>query len=87
MTRRADIIVAAAGHPGLITAEHVHPSAVLIDVGLNLTAAGDLVGDVDGAAVDGRVAARSPVPGGVGLLTTAMLLDHTLRAVPRRQRG
>jgi methylenetetrahydrofolate dehydrogenase (NADP+)/methenyltetrahydrofolate cyclohydrolase len=83
MTRGADIIVAAAGHPGLITAEHVQPSSVLIDVGLNLNATGDLVGDVDQAAVDGRVAARSPVPGGVGLLTTAMLLAHTLRAVPR----
>jgi len=82
MTRAADIVVAAAGHPGLIASEHVHPDAVLIDVGLNLSASGTLVGDVDHAAVIGRVAALSPVPGGVGLLTTAMLLDHTLRAIP-----
>jgi len=83
ITRTADILVTATGHAGLITAEHVHPDAVLIDVGLNLTPSGGLVGDVDRAAVTGRVAALTPVPGGVGLLTTAMLLDHTLRAVPR----
>ena len=52
-------------------------------VGLNLTGDGRLVGDVDAPSIIGRVAALSPVPGGVGLVTTAMLLDHTLRAVPR----
>lgn len=82
ITRSADIIVAAAGHPGLITADHVHSRAVVIDVGLNPTVAG-LIGDVDRASVTGRVAALTPVPGGVGPVTTAMLLDHTLRAVPR----
>jgi len=83
ITRTADIVVAAAGHPGLITTEDFRPDAVLIDVGLNLTDSGRLVGDVDRTAVSGRVAALTPVPGGVGLVTTAMLLDHTLRAVPR----
>ncbi len=83
VTRTADIVVVAAGHPGLITADHVHPKAVLIDVGLNLTESGSLVGDVDAESVAGRVAALTPVPGGVGPVTTAMLLDHTLRAVPR----
>ena len=83
ITRTADIIVSATGHPGLITADHVHPDAVLIDVGLNISTSGGLVGDVDQAAVTDRVAALSPVPGGVGLLTTAMLLDHTLRAAHR----
>lgn len=83
VTRTADIVVAAAGHPKLITADHVNEDAVLIDVGLNLTESGALVGDVDAQAVVGRVAALTPVPGGVGPVTTAMLLDHTLRAVPR----
>jgi methylenetetrahydrofolate dehydrogenase (NADP+)/methenyltetrahydrofolate cyclohydrolase len=83
ITRTADIVVAAAGHPGLITGEHVHPGAVLIDVGMNVTGSGGLIGDVDQASVSGLVAALTPVPGGVGLVTTAMLLDHTLRAVTR----
>jgi len=81
ITRTADLVIAAAGHPGLITVEHIHPEAVLIDVGLNLTPAGKLVGDVNATEVIGHVAALTPVPGGVGPVTTAMLLDHTLRAV------
>lgn len=83
ITRSADIVVSATGQPGLITAEHVDTDAVVIDVGLSVTPAGGLVGDVNRASVTGRVTALTPVPGGVGLLTTAMLLDHTLRAVPR----
>ena len=83
VTRGADILVTATGRPGLITATHVHPDAVVIDVGLHVTESAELVGDVERAAVVGHVAALSPVPGGVGRLTTAMLLDHTLRAVNR----
>ncbi len=83
ITRTADVVVVAAGHPGLIVPDHVRPDAVLIAVGLYPTHSGGLGGDGDAAAVTGRVAAVTPVPGGVGPVTTAMLLDHTLRAVPR----
>ncbi len=77
--RAADIVVAAAGVPGLIGREHVREGAVVIDVGINRTAAG-LVGDVDFAAVRPRAGAITPVPGGVGPLTTACLLANTVRA-------
>ncbi|HEX6352937.1 bifunctional 5,10-methylenetetrahydrofolate dehydrogenase/5,10-methenyltetrahydrofolate cyclohydrolase [Actinophytocola sp.] len=79
-TRSADVLVAAVGRPGLITAEHVNPHAVVIDVGTNPTADGGLVGDVDQEAVSGRAAALTPVPGGVGPVTTALLLRHTINA-------
>ena len=78
-TRRADILVAAAGRPGLITADMVKPGAVVIDVGVHRTEAG-LVGDVrfdEVSAVAGRI---TPVPGGVGPMTTAMLLVNTVSA-------
>jgi methylenetetrahydrofolate dehydrogenase (NADP+)/methenyltetrahydrofolate cyclohydrolase len=82
ITREADILVAAAGSPGLITADHVRPGAVVVDVGINRV--GDrLVGDVDGEAVAGVAAALTPVPGGVGLMTRAMLLVNTLAAATR----
>ena len=77
-TRRADVLVVAAGQPELITAEHVGPHAIVIDVGTNATADGGLVGDVDAASVSGRVAGLTPVPGGVGPVTTALLLQHTI---------
>ncbi|WP_209270527.1 bifunctional 5,10-methylenetetrahydrofolate dehydrogenase/5,10-methenyltetrahydrofolate cyclohydrolase [Streptomyces sp. NEAU-H3] len=79
VTREADILIAAAGQPGLVTAEHVRPGAIVIDVGTNPTPAGGLTGDVDPGAA--RVAgALSPVPGGVGPVTTAVLLAHVVRA-------
>ncbi|NCX98472.1 MAG: bifunctional 5,10-methylenetetrahydrofolate dehydrogenase/5,10-methenyltetrahydrofolate cyclohydrolase [Planctomycetia bacterium] len=79
LTRQADILVAAVGRPGMITAEMVKPGATVIDVGINRVA-GRLVGDVDFEAVS-RVAGRiTPVPGGVGPLTVAMLLANTLLA-------
>ena len=80
ITRQADVVVAAAGRPGLITTEHVRAGAVVIDVGTNSTDDGGLVGDVDAADVEGHVAALTPVPGGVGPVTTALLLEHTVRA-------
>jgi methylenetetrahydrofolate dehydrogenase (NADP+) / methenyltetrahydrofolate cyclohydrolase len=79
VTRSADIVVAAAGQPGLITAHHIKPGAAVVDVGINPTPDGGLVGDVDASA--SRVAgALSPVPGGVGPVTTALLLRHTVDA-------
>ncbi|WP_405585906.1 bifunctional 5,10-methylenetetrahydrofolate dehydrogenase/5,10-methenyltetrahydrofolate cyclohydrolase [Streptomyces sp. NBC_01190] len=80
VTRRADIVVAAAGRPGLITAEHLADGAVVVDVGTNPTADGGLVGDVDAESVAGKAGALSPVPGGVGPITTALLLHHTVQA-------
>jgi len=82
-SRRADVLVVAAGQPGLITAEHVGPDAIVIDVGTNATADGGLVGDVDPASVSGRVAGLTPVPGGVGPVTTALLLQHTVTSASR----
>lgn len=84
VTREADILVAAAGAPGLIGAEHVKPGATVIDVGVNRTDDG-LVGDVDFDAVVDIAGAITPVPGGVGPMTRAMLLDNTLRAAEARR--
>ena len=78
VTRSADVLVAAVGRPNLITAEFVAEDAVVIDVGTNPTPDGGLVGDVDADSVSGRVAALTPVPGGVGPVTTALLLRHTV---------
>lgn len=85
-TSDADILVAAAGAAGLITAEHVKPGAAVIDVGINRTDDG-LVGDVDFDSVAEVAGAITPVPGGVGPMTRAMLLVNTLSAAKaRRQR-
>ncbi|WP_017582387.1 bifunctional 5,10-methylenetetrahydrofolate dehydrogenase/5,10-methenyltetrahydrofolate cyclohydrolase [Nocardiopsis valliformis] len=78
-TRAADIVIVAAGVPGLIGAEHVGGGAVAVDVGTNATDDG-LTGDVDAVAVDGVAGALTPVPGGVGPVTTALLLAHTVEA-------
>jgi methylenetetrahydrofolate dehydrogenase (NADP+)/methenyltetrahydrofolate cyclohydrolase len=82
--READVLVVAAGRAHLIGAEHVRRGAVVIDVGINPAADGGLTGDVDAAAVTGIAALRSPVPGGVGPVTTAMLMRHTADAAARR---
>ena len=81
--READVLVAAAGSPGLVTAEMVREGAVVIDVGTNRTDAG-LVGDVDFASVSQVAAAITPVPGGVGPMTRAMLLSNTVEAARRQ---
>jgi methylenetetrahydrofolate dehydrogenase (NADP+)/methenyltetrahydrofolate cyclohydrolase len=78
VSRSADVLVAAVGRSELITAEHVGQDAVVIDVGTNPTPDGGLVGDVDAGSVTGRAAGLSPVPGGVGPVTTALLLRHTV---------
>jgi methylenetetrahydrofolate dehydrogenase (NADP+)/methenyltetrahydrofolate cyclohydrolase len=82
-TRRAEILVVAAGQPGLIRSEMVNRSAVVIDCGINTTPDG-IVGDVDFAAVRPVVSAITPVPGGVGPVTTMMLLEQTVQAAERR---
>lgn len=82
-TRRADVLVVAAGQAGLIGAAHVHPDTIVIDVGTNATADGTLVGDVDAESVTGRAAGLTPVPGGVGPVTTALLLQHTIASAIR----
>lgn len=76
---RADILIAAVGRPGLVTADMVKEGATVIDVGINRVD-GRLVGDVDFDAVEPKARAITPVPGGVGPMTIAMLLDNTLRA-------
>lgn len=83
--RGADVLVAAVGRPGTVTAEMVREGAVVIDVGTNRTDDG-LVGDVDFDAVAEKAAAITPVPGGVGPMTIAMLLSNTARAA-RLQAG
>jgi methylenetetrahydrofolate dehydrogenase (NADP+)/methenyltetrahydrofolate cyclohydrolase len=80
VTREADVLAVAAGRVGLITARHVRPGAVVVDVGTNATAEGSLVGDVDASSVADVAGALSPVPGGVGPVTTAQLLRNTAAA-------
>jgi methylenetetrahydrofolate dehydrogenase (NADP+) / methenyltetrahydrofolate cyclohydrolase len=80
--QEADILVAAAGRPKLIGADYVAPGAVVIDVGIN-PVDGALVGDVDTDRVLGVASAITPVPGGVGPVTTAQLMRHTIRAALR----
>ncbi len=79
ITRRAEILIVAAGKPGLVTADMVRPGAVVVDVGIHRTASG-LVGDVDFASVSQVASQITPVPGGVGPLTVTMLLANTLAA-------
>jgi methylenetetrahydrofolate dehydrogenase (NADP+)/methenyltetrahydrofolate cyclohydrolase len=85
-TRKADIVVVAAGHPGLVTGDMLKPGAVVIDVGINVVD-GRLVGDVDFASAREVAAAITPVPGGVGPLTNALLLSHLVRAAQRQAGG
>ncbi|WP_067184139.1 bifunctional 5,10-methylenetetrahydrofolate dehydrogenase/5,10-methenyltetrahydrofolate cyclohydrolase [Microtetraspora niveoalba] len=87
VTSAADVVVAAVGRIGLITADHVSPGAVVVDVGTNPTDDGGLVGDVDAASVAEKAAALTPVPGGVGPVTTALLLSHTVRAADAAHRS
>lgn len=83
-TRRADILVAAVGRPHMIKADMVKPGAVVIDVGINRLPSGKLVGDIDFEGVKHVAGAITPVPGGVGPMTIAMLLINTLESAERR---
>ena len=82
---RADILIVAAGKPGLIPGEWVRPGCIVIDVGMNRLPEGHLVGDVGFAAARERAAWITPVPGGVGPMTVAMLMHNTLEASLRLQ--
>jgi len=88
VVRRADIVVAAVGRPQMVKGDWIKPGAVVIDVGINRVPAEDgksrLVGDVDFASASERAAAITPVPGGVGPMTIAMLLRNTIVAAHRR---
>ncbi|MFH1829681.1 MAG: bifunctional methylenetetrahydrofolate dehydrogenase/methenyltetrahydrofolate cyclohydrolase FolD [Pseudomonadota bacterium] len=81
---RADIVVAALGKPGFIKGSWIKPCAVVIDVGINRLEDGKLVGDVEFDAACERASAITPVPGGVGPMTIAMLLKNTVEAAKRR---
>jgi methylenetetrahydrofolate dehydrogenase (NADP+)/methenyltetrahydrofolate cyclohydrolase len=92
-TRRADILIVAAGRPRMVTADMVKPGAVVIDVGMNRIADAStksgtrLVGDVDFEGVRQVASLITPVPGGVGPMTIAMLLHNTVRAARRTLEG
>jgi methylenetetrahydrofolate dehydrogenase (NADP+) / methenyltetrahydrofolate cyclohydrolase len=81
--RRADIVVVAAGHPGLVTGAMLKPGAVVVDVGINVVD-GHIRGDVDFESARLVASAITPVPGGVGPLTNALLLTHLIRAAERQ---
>jgi len=83
-TRRADVLCVAAGRPRTVMGDMVKEGAWVVDVGINRLETGKLVGDVDFASVAPRARAITPVPGGVGPMTIAMLLRNTLRAAERQ---
>ncbi|MBA2715258.1 MAG: bifunctional methylenetetrahydrofolate dehydrogenase/methenyltetrahydrofolate cyclohydrolase FolD [Rubrobacteraceae bacterium] len=87
VTRRADVLIVAAGRREMIGAEHVKDGAVVVDVGIHRKEEGGLVGDVRFEEVEPRVDWISPVPGGVGPMTRAMLLHNTVRAARMRSLG
>ncbi|MCC8137397.1 MAG: bifunctional 5,10-methylenetetrahydrofolate dehydrogenase/5,10-methenyltetrahydrofolate cyclohydrolase [Clostridiales bacterium] len=84
VAREADIIIVAAGRAGVVGADYVKPGQVIIDVGINVNAEGKLCGDVDYAAVEPIVDAITPVPGGVGSVTTSVLVSHVVEAAAKK---
>ena len=78
--RRAEVLIAAAGHAKMIERDHLAPGQLVLDVGINVDQEGNLVGDVDFAAAEELAAAVTPVPGGVGAVTTSVLADHVIQA-------
>lgn len=83
-TRRAEVLLVAAGRPAVVTGEMVRDDAVVVDVGVNRLPDGRLAGDVDATTVAARVRAITPVPGGVGPMTIAMLMKNTVAATSRQ---
>ena len=84
VTREADILVVAAGRAGVVGADYVAPGQIVIDVGINVNEEGKLCGDVDYAAVEPIVDAITPVPGGVGSVTTSVLVGHVVVSAMRK---
>ncbi len=82
-TRRAEILIVAAGRAGVVGAEYVFAGQTVLDVGINFDASGKMTGDVDFAAVEPIVGAITPVPGGVGTVTTSVLMAHVAEAAKR----
>jgi methylenetetrahydrofolate dehydrogenase (NADP+)/methenyltetrahydrofolate cyclohydrolase len=85
ITKQADILIAAVGRPNMIDRQHVRPGTVVIDVGINRVADGRLVGDVNFDSVKEVAGHITPVPGGVGPMTIAMLLKNTLESAKKHQ--
>ena len=83
VTREADLLIVCAGRAGVIGAEHVRPGQIIIDVGINMNADGKLCGDVNYDEAEPIVEAITPVPGGVGSVTTAVLAGHVVEAAER----
>ena len=85
ITKRADILVVAVGKPKFITKEYIKDGAVVIDVGIHRNAENKMCGDVDFENVKEKAAAVTPVPGGVGLMTVAMLMYNCLKAAMKQE--
>ena len=83
VTRRAEILIVAAGKPGVVGAEYVSVGQTVLDVGINFTSEGKMTGDADFSAVEPIVGAITPVPGGVGTVTTSVLMAHVVEAANR----
>ena len=82
--QNAEILVAAAGKVKMLNGDYVGQDAVVLDVGINVDEDGKLCGDVDFGSLEGKAAAATPVPGGVGAVTTAVLAKHLVQAAQRR---
>ena len=80
----AEIVIAAAGRAKMLNSDYCGQNAVMIDVGINVDENGKLCGDVDYATLDGKASAATPVPGGVGTVTTAVLAKHLIQAAKMR---
>jgi len=85
VTKRAEILIVAAGRAGVVGAEYVSAGQTVLDVGINFNAEGKMVGDTDFSAVEPIVGAITPVPGGVGTVTTSVLMAHVVEAAKRAQ--
>jgi methylenetetrahydrofolate dehydrogenase (NADP+)/methenyltetrahydrofolate cyclohydrolase len=85
VVRSAEIVIACVGRAKMITAEYLSPGQIVIDVGINVTEQGDLVGDVDFETAERVVGALTPVPGGVGAVTTSVLMKHVVQAARNAQ--
>jgi methylenetetrahydrofolate dehydrogenase (NADP+)/methenyltetrahydrofolate cyclohydrolase len=84
MTRQADILCIAAGKPDLVTGDMIKDGAVVVDIGINVLENGRVVGDVNFESVSEKASLITPVPGGVGPVTIAMLLENTVKSAKAR---